>query len=56
MAELPQHSGKPNEALDRLYSLQRTCKAVLKNLANGLDEDGSKSTDKPDDMKEGKLI
>ncbi|XP_031555083.1 trafficking protein particle complex subunit 12-like [Actinia tenebrosa] len=52
LAELPQHSGKPNEALDRLYSLQRTCKAVLKNLANGLDEDGSKSADKSDDMRE----
>lgn len=52
-AELPQHIGKPNEALDRLYSLQRMCKTVLKNLENGLHEDGSESLDKTDENREG---
>ena len=42
-AELPQHNGRQNVALDRLYSLQAKVKAVLKNLQQGLMEDGSRN-------------
>jgi hypothetical protein len=56
LAELPQHIGKPNEALDRLYYLQRTCKTVLKNLGNGLDEDGTESADMTDEMRQGNNV
>jgi len=52
-AELPQHIGKPNEALDRLYSLQRMCRAVLKSLDSGLNEDGSEAVDKTEEDKQG---
>ncbi|XP_048582397.1 trafficking protein particle complex subunit 12 isoform X2 [Nematostella vectensis] len=40
-AELPQYIGKPNEALDRLYELNRTCTQIIGNLSAGLAEDGS---------------
>jgi len=39
-AELPQYMGRPKDALDNLYELQRTCCKVLKNLQDNLTEDG----------------
>jgi len=42
-AELPQHNGRPNLALDRLYTLQRKVQRVILNLSQGLMEDGSKN-------------
>ncbi|KAG0710719.1 Trafficking protein particle complex subunit 12 [Chionoecetes opilio] len=41
VAELPQHLGKHTQALDRLNALLRTCNLIIKNLNNGLSEDGS---------------
>ncbi|XP_063868009.1 trafficking protein particle complex subunit 12-like isoform X3 [Scylla paramamosain] len=41
VAELPQHLGKHTQALDRLNALLRTCNQIIKNLNNGLSEDGS---------------
>lgn len=41
VAELPQHLGKHTQALDRLNALLRTCNEIIKNLNNGLSEDGS---------------
>uniref|UniRef100_A0A0N7ZC98 Uncharacterized protein n=1 Tax=Scylla olivacea TaxID=85551 RepID=A0A0N7ZC98_SCYOL len=41
VAELPQHLGKHTQALDRLNALLRTCNQIIKNLNNGLGEDGS---------------
>lgn len=32
--------GRPKDALDNLYELQRTCCKVLKNLQDNLTEDG----------------
>ena len=42
-AELPQHNGRPNLALDRLYSLQKIVSTIRENLSKGFREDGSKS-------------
>lgn len=42
-AELPQHNGRPNLALDRLYSLQKTVSTIRENLSKGFQEDGSKN-------------
>lgn len=39
-AELPQYMGRPRDALDNLYELQRTCAQVQKNLQANLMEDG----------------
>ncbi|XP_045128196.1 trafficking protein particle complex subunit 12-like [Portunus trituberculatus] len=41
VAELPQHLGKHTQALDRLNALLRTCNEIIKNLNNGLSEDGT---------------
>lgn len=40
-AELPQYMGRPRDALDNLYALQRTCFQVQENLLQNLTEDGS---------------
>lgn len=40
-AELPQYMGRPRDALDNLYELQRNCAKVVKNLRENLMEDGS---------------
>uniref|UniRef100_A0A6Q2YAX5 Trafficking protein particle complex subunit 12 n=1 Tax=Esox lucius TaxID=8010 RepID=A0A6Q2YAX5_ESOLU len=40
-AELPQYLGKPQESLDRLHSMRTVCQTILKNLEQGLAEDGS---------------
>ena len=40
-AELPQYTGLPHQALDRLYVLQGICRQIIINLKNGLTEDGS---------------
>ena len=42
-AELPQHNGRPNLALDRLYSLQKIISTIRENLSKGFQEDGSKN-------------
>lgn len=39
-AELPQYMGRPRDALDSLYELQKTCAQVLKNLRGNKMEDG----------------
>lgn len=39
-AELPQYMGRPRDALDSLYELQRTCAQVLRNLRGNRMEDG----------------
>ena len=39
-AELPQYMGRPRDALDSLYELQKTCAQVLKNLRGNRMEDG----------------
>ena len=39
-AELPQHNGRPQESLDRLYRLLSTIRSVLNNLEKGLSEFG----------------
>jgi len=44
-AELPQHNGRPNIALDRLYALLEKVDSVLGNLQNDLAEDGTAKTD-----------
>ncbi|XP_065670386.1 trafficking protein particle complex subunit 12 isoform X2 [Hydra vulgaris] len=49
-AELPQHNGRPNIALDRLYTMLYEVKAVISNLEKGLTEEGddNKSYSKED--------
>lgn len=39
-AELPQHNGRPNVSLDRLYELLDKVEQVLENLDSCLTEDG----------------
>ena len=41
-AELPQHNGRPQETLDRLYRLVSVVRTILKNLESGLSEQGEK--------------
>ncbi|XP_034230390.1 trafficking protein particle complex subunit 12 [Thrips palmi] len=41
LAELPAHNGKHREALTRLHSVLAIVRKILKNLENGLSEDGS---------------
>ncbi|WAR23655.1 TPC12-like protein [Mya arenaria] len=43
-AELPHHLGRSAETLDRFYYLLAITKRILKNLAEGLSEDGSALT------------
>jgi len=40
-AELPQHNGRPNVALDRLYALLEKVDQVIGHLEQGLSEDGT---------------
>ena len=47
-AELPQYMGRPRDALDNLYALQRTCFQVQENLLQNLTEDGSQGEMKPE--------
>jgi len=47
-AELPQYMGRPKDALDNLYELQRTCCKVLKNLQDNLTEDGGQGEMTPE--------
>ena len=47
-AELPQYMGRPKDALDNLYELQRTCCKVLKNLQDDLTEDGGQGEMTPE--------
>ena len=51
-AELPQHNGRPQETLDRLYRLLSTIRSVLKNLLQGLSEFGE-TIDLKEDIKFG---
>ncbi|XP_065166950.1 trafficking protein particle complex subunit 12 [Atheta coriaria] len=41
LAELPSHCGKPKESLTKLFSLLATVRHMLKNLKEGLCEDGN---------------
>eukprot|EP00795_Rhopilema_esculentum_P007846 gene7846-13724_t len=41
-AELPQHNGRPQESLDRIYRLLASVRKILKNLKNGLSEEDEK--------------
>ena len=41
-AELPQHNGRPQESLDRLYGLLASVRKILKNLENGFSEEDEK--------------
>ena len=41
-AELPQHNGRPQESLDRLYRLLASVRKILKNLENGFSEEDEK--------------
>eukprot|EP00794_Sanderia_malayensis_P004779 gene4779-5406_t len=43
-AELPQHNGRPQESLDRLYRLLDVVKTVASNLENGLSEHGEENS------------
>ncbi|KAL4235736.1 Trafficking protein particle complex subunit 12 [Mactra antiquata] len=43
-AELPHHLGRSQETLDRLYYILAIIKRILKNLDDGLSEDGSAVT------------
>ena len=56
-AELPQHNGRPNVALDRLYALLEKVEQVLRHLEQGLSEDGSEadlsSTGESDSAEDG---
>ena len=47
-AELPQYMGRPKDALDNLYELQRTCSQVLKNLQQNLMENGGQGEMTPE--------
>ena len=47
-AELPQHNGRPNVALDRLYALLEKVEQVLCHLEQGLSEDGSDQVESGD--------
>lgn len=47
-AELPQYMGRPRDALDNLYALQRTCFQVQENLLQNLTEDGSQGEMAPE--------
>ena len=51
LAELPQFMGRTNDALDRLFELQRTCRQVLENLQNDLNEDATEADMIPEDRK-----
>uniref|UniRef100_H2Z7W6 Uncharacterized protein n=1 Tax=Ciona savignyi TaxID=51511 RepID=H2Z7W6_CIOSA len=48
-AQFSMYLNKPNEALERLYTLQNTSNKILKNLESGKTEDGSIAELKPDD-------
>ena len=55
-AELPQHNGRPNVALDRLYALLEKVDIVLGNLGNDLSEDGTeRGEEQSDEQKTGKV-
>ncbi|XP_074037480.1 trafficking protein particle complex subunit 12 isoform X2 [Leptinotarsa decemlineata] len=41
LSELPMHCGKPKESITKLFSMLATVRQILKNLKNGLCEDGN---------------
>ena len=43
--------GRTNDALDRLFELQTTCRQVLENLQNDLNEDATEVDMIPEDRK-----
>lgn len=47
-AELPQYMGRPKDALDNLYELQRKCSRIQKNLQDNLTEDGGQGEMTPE--------
>lgn len=56
LAELPSHTGKPREALNRLHSVLATVRKILKNLESGLSEDGSPAELNAADSTESKRL
>lgn len=53
-AEVPQHNGRPQETLDRLYRLLSIIKNVSDNLEKGLSEHGG-DIEMTDDVRIGKF-
>lgn len=43
LAEIPMHCGKAQKALDNLFAILATVKKIIKNLENGLSEEGHKA-------------
>ncbi|KAJ8870181.1 hypothetical protein PR048_029195 [Dryococelus australis] len=56
LAELPQYTSKHHEALLRLHTLLATVRKIIKNLASGLCEDGSRIELSPNDRTESKKL
>lgn len=56
LAELPQYLSKHQEALNRLHALLATVRKILRNLENGLCEDGSPAELSPSDRSESKKL
>lgn len=56
LAELPAHNAKHREALTRLHSVLATVRKILKNLENGISEDGSPAELSAADAAESKRL
>ena len=55
-AELPQHNGRPQETLDRLYRLLSIIRNVLENLAKGHSEFGEEIKELQEEVKLGRVL
>ncbi|CAB3229386.1 unnamed protein product [Arctia plantaginis] len=55
VAELPQHVGKPEEALDRLYAIFGAVQTMLANLREGKTEDGTSTVTEQDKVESIRL-
>lgn len=55
-AELPQHNGRPNVSLDRLYELLEKVEQVLEHLTSGLTEDGTEQFNEGEEELSGLLL
>ena len=52
-AELPQHNGKPNESLDRLYNLLNMVRTIIQNLEQGYSEEGAEDVQMTEEERKG---